>query len=374
MSKDYSKYEIEDFAFDESFQKWVFEEHSGSSGFWEEYIAAHPYQTNKILAARRLVQKLRTDEIPGEPYADLMQEIWDNVQQRIRPKQVTFWTRLSRWQIAASILLIIAAMLGWYKLVRTDGAIDGLPQALVAQGEHQLVAEVNRTNNTLKIYLADGSAVSLARNSRLIYPKKFGSKERIVQLEGEAFFEVFKDADHPFLIYANETVTKVIGTSFRIQAFQANPDVVVSVTTGKVSVFTRKELEQSKTPRGVILTANLQAEFSRSGQQFHKTLVEYPIILPAKKNIQFDFNDTPLNQVFDALQTAYGIEIIYDPDVMAGRTLRVSLDNESMYEKLDVICNTIGMSYQIVDAKVIIEKKPEFIPKPIPNLTLQFMI
>jgi transmembrane sensor len=357
MSKDYSKYEIEDFAFDESFQKWVFEEHSGSAGFWEAYISAHPYQTDKILAARRLVQKLRADENPDEPYADLMQEIWDNVQGRIRPKQVTFWARLSGWQVAASILLFVAAMLGWYKLVRVDGAADGFPKLLAVQGEHQLVEEVNRTNNTVNIYLADGSTVSLARNSRLIYPKKFGSKERIVQLEGEAFFEVAKDADHPFLIYANETVTKVIGTSFRIKAFEANPEVVVSVTTGKVSVFTRKEIEQSTTPRGVILTANLQAEFSRSGQQFHKTLVEHPIILPTEKNIQFDFNDTPLNQVFDALQTAYGIEIIYDPELVSGRTLRVSLENESMYEKLDVICNTMGMSYQIVDAKVIIEKK-----------------
>lgn len=364
MFKDYSKYEIEDFAFDESFQKWVFEDHSGQHGFWEKYISDHPYQTDKILAARNLVQKLRTGQQPDEPYTELMQEIWENVEARIRPKRVALWEWLPKWQFAASILLVMAAIIGSYKLSRTNGTNDSLPQALAAQRKDQLVEEVNRTDNTLKIYLVDGSVVSLAKNSRLIYPKKFGIKERIVQLKGEAFFEVAKDATHPFLIYANETVTKVIGTSFRIRAFQADPKVIVSVTTGKVSVFARKELEQSASPRGVILTANLQAEFSRGHQQFHKTLVDDPILLASEKNIQFDFNDTPLNQVFDALQSAYGVEIIYDPELVKNRTLRVSLDNESLYEKLAVVCNTMGMSYQIVDAKVIIESKTQPIPNP----------
>jgi transmembrane sensor len=357
MSKDYSAYEIEDFAFDESFQKWVLEAPTGQSGFWEKYISDHPYQTDKILAARRLVQELSTNKNPDEPYADLMQDIWENVQERIAPKQVHFSSRLPKWPFAASILFALASMMGWYWLSSTNGNVDTLPQALADHTEHPLIEEVNRTNNPIKIKLSDGSTVILSKNSRLIYPKKFGSKERIVQLKGEAFFDISKNANHPFLIYANETVTKVIGTSFRIRAFQTNTKVVVSVKTGKVSVFTRKELEQHTTPRGVILTANLQAEFTRNDQQFHKTLVENPLPLSGEKITQLDFNDTPLNQVFDSLQAAYGIEIIYAPELVKNRTLRVSLDNESLYEKLNIICNTMGMRYQIIDAKVIVENK-----------------
>ncbi|WP_149242158.1 FecR family protein [Dyadobacter sp. 32] len=361
MSKDYSKYEIEDFAFDESFQKWVLGENSGQPGFWEAYISENPHQTDKILAARFLVQELNSDENATELYTDLKQSIWGEIQNRVEPKKVTFWNRLSRWQIAASILLASVAVIGFYKLSATLGARDTLPKALAAQGKDRIFEEVNRTDNVLKIYLEDGSRVSLAKNSRLIYPKKFGSKERIVQLKGEAFFEVAKDASHPFLIYANETVTKVLGTSFRIRAFHADPSVVVSVTTGKVSVFAQKDLDQNAATGGVVLTANQQAEFTRNQQHFTKTLVDKPIVLPGEKNIQFDFNDTPLKQVFDSLQTAYGVEIIYNLELVENRTLRVNLGNESLYEKLNIVCNTMGMSYQIVDAKIIIEtnSKPD---------------
>jgi transmembrane sensor len=367
MSKDYSKYEIEDFAFDESFQKWVLEEHAGQSGFWAKYIAEHPYQTDKILAARSLVQQLKGAESTDEHYADLMQEIWQNVQERIQPKRLGFWPNTIWLRYAAAIVLIVGTAVGLYRFAGSAGIKNSLPRELASQGEQQLAEELNRTNNTVKIYLSDGSVVSLTKNSRLIYPKKFGSQERIVQLDGEAFFEVAKDANRPFLIYANETVTKVIGTSFRIQAFEEQHKVTVSVTTGKVSVFAQKELEQSASPRGVILTANLQAEFSKGGQQLFKTIVKNPAILPAEKEMQFDFNDTPLSQVFDSLQAAYGIEIIYDPELVKNRTLRVSMENESLYEKLQVVCNTMGMSYQIVDAKVIIEKKD---PTRSPTLTL----
>jgi transmembrane sensor len=357
MSRDYSKYEIEDFAFDESFQKWVLGENSGQPGFWEDYIIENPHQTDKILAARLLVQELSSDENATELYADLKESVWEEIQDRVATKKVTFWNRFSAWKIAASILLASAAMIGSYRLATTLGTRDTLPKALAAQSKDRLFEEVNRTDNVLKINLEDGTRVSLSKNSRLIYPKKFGPGERIVQLKGEAFFEVARDANHPFLIYANETVTKVLGTSFRIRAFQTDPSVVVSVTTGKVSVFAQKDMEQNAATGGVVLTANQQAEFTRSQQHFTKSLVENPIVLAGERDIQFDFNDTPLKQVFDSLQAAYGVEIIYNPELVENRTLRVNLGNESLYEKLNVVCNTMGMSYQVVDTKIIIETK-----------------
>lgn len=357
MSKDYSKYEIEDFAFEESFQKWVLGENSGQPSFWEQYITEHPLQTDKILAARFLVKELNMEENSNELYADLRQSIWANIQKRIETKKVIFWNRVSKWHVAASILLSIAAFIGAYKMSVTYRTRNSLPQALVAQGKDSIFEEVNRRDNVLKIYLQDGTRVSLAKNSRLTYPKRFGANERIVQLKGEAFFEVTKDINHPFLIYANETVTKVLGTSFRIRAFQTDPKVIVSVTTGKVSVFAQNDRDHSALKGGVVLTANQQAEFTRNQQHFTKTLVEKPIVLASEKNMQFDFNDTPLKQVFDSLQTAYGVEIVYDSELVKNRTLHVNLGSESLYDKLNVICNTMGISYQIVDAKVIIETR-----------------
>jgi transmembrane sensor len=356
MSKDYSKYEIEDFAFDESFQKWVFDESSDSAGFWKRYTAENTFQTDKILAARALVRELTKDERPDARHDELMRVIWHNIRARTEPKQVSLWNVQPKWRNAAAIVLLVVSVAGWYTFNNIYRKVSSLPSALADAPKGQLAEEVNRSDHSLKIRLADGSTVTLAKDSRLTYPKQFGKKERVVQLTGEAFFEVTRNPDQPFLIYANETVTKVLGTSFRIRAFEDDPKVIVSVSTGKVSVFNQKDLEQNNQLRGVILTANQQAEFSKAVEQFSKTLVEKPRLLTGVENKLFEFSDTQLKDVFDALQAAYGVEIIYDSELVKGRTLRVNLGVESLYEKLTVICNTMNLTYQIVDAKVIIEK------------------
>ncbi len=359
MNRDYSKFDIEDFAFDETFQKWVMGETSPQNSFWEGYLTTYPEQTDKVLAARGLVLALRNGEFQN-PNTGMMQDVWQNVQERIQPKRTPWWQSFSTWKVAASFAVLLVSLGVWF-LLSPHGLSNQNPRyATVEENPSGLIEEINRTNKIINIHLSDGSIVRLSQNSRLKYPKNFDSNERIVQLSGEAFFEVQKNPDQPFLIYANETVTKVLGTSFRISAFQNAPKVIVSVATGKVSVFAKKVFEESrenKTPPGIILTANQRAEFTRDQEQFNKTLVEKPGILKNSQNTVFDFDNEPLKKVFAVLETAYGVDIIYDPDLVTNRSLTVSLGDETLYEKLAVICNTMGMRYQIVDAKIIIEKK-----------------
>ena len=84
--------------------------------------------------------------------------------------------------------------------------------------------------------LQDGSTVILEPGGEFRYNEKF-LNPREVYLSGDAFFEVTKDASRPFLVYANEITTKVLGTSFRIKANQGEKEIVVAVKTGKVSVM-----------------------------------------------------------------------------------------------------------------------------------------
>ena len=84
--------------------------------------------------------------------------------------------------------------------------------------------------------LHDGSTVILEPGGEVRYNEKF-LNTREVYLSGDAFFEVTKDASRPFLVYANEITTKVLGTSFRIKAKQGEKEIVVAVKTGKVSVM-----------------------------------------------------------------------------------------------------------------------------------------
>lgn len=360
MDKDYSRFEIEDFAFDESFRRWVSGKDSSVRVFWESYLESNPHQTDVILAARQLVLDLQ-NESPLTDDSTLVESIWDNVQERTQPKQKVFWLQNSRWYMAAaavSMLIVVSASVWW---LRHSPKQVSLSSPLSSQQDSTLYTErVNTQQKTMTLYLEDGSLVTLEKNSRLIYPKKFGPSSRIVHLSGKAFFDITRNPDRPFLIYANETVTKVLGTSFTISAYQHDNEVIVAVKSGKVSVFPKKDFDkspQNNVAAGVVLTPNQQAVFSRKQEQFNKTLVEQPILLTSKESNMFDFDNKPLAEVFGVLEKAYGVEIVYDADLVVNRSLKVSFDDESLQEKLMIICNTMDMSYQIVDAKVLIEKK-----------------
>lgn len=357
MAGDFADFDIEDFAFEETFQHWVLKTDPEHEHFWDEYVIGHPEQMDKILAARALVIDLHAGDADAKD--DLLaREIWENVDHRTQPVRLGIWRRMAAWHVAASLLLVAVALGTWLWKSETGRRITTI-HAEGADGA-EMREEVNGTGQVRRIRLDDGSVVSLGRDSKLTYPVHFAGKERVVQLSGEAFFEVKRDTEHPFLIYANETVTKVLGTSFRIMAYVSAPKVIVSVVTGKVSVFGKKDYEENpRNPHltGLVLTANQQAEFSRQELHFNKTLVEKPVIVETAPKRSFEFDNTPLQEVFRILQEAYGVEIIYDPDLVKGRSLQVSLEDESLYDKLDVICKTMGMSYQIVDARILIEKQ-----------------
>jgi transmembrane sensor len=358
MFRDLSNYDIEDFAFDESFQQWVTKTDSDHHGFWEQYLEEHPYQTDKILAARMLVLEL-TENKGNVAHSELVDAIWDNVRRRTETQPIKLWRRLASWRVAASVTLILLGTVVAFWLPRFNKDVSKIPVSAISS-ESKMVEKVNSEDKIIEIKLEDGSVVSLSKNSRLTYPEHFDTTERIVYLDGEAFFDVRKNPKSPFLIFANKTVTKVIGTSFKITAYDSDTKVVVAVRTGKVSVFERSDFERNRQNlqiAGVVLTANQKVEFSKDGQKFNKTLVEKPHILDISLTAGFDFDNTPLAEVFAKLESAYGVEIIYDNELVSNRSLKVSLADESLFEKLDVICQTMGMSYQTVDAKIIIEKK-----------------
>ena len=93
-----------------------------------------------------------------------------------------------------------------------------------------------------------------------------------------------KDPQQPFFVYANEVVTKVLGTSFRVKAYDEGKDVMVSVREGKVSVYSEKNQSAKQNiieseVNGVVLMQNQQVLYKRTDDSFNKTLIETPAIV-----------------------------------------------------------------------------------------------
>lgn len=121
-------------------------------------------------------------------------------------------------RIAATVIIVTG--LGWlfFKVAGTD-------KITVSSGSDE---------KNIEVLLSDGSRVFLNRDSRLTYPKKFGSENRKVSIVGEAFFDIAADASCPFIIDAGNASVKVLGTSFSVMTDNGNNEVEVYVESGTV--------------------------------------------------------------------------------------------------------------------------------------------
>jgi hypothetical protein len=264
------------------------------------------------------------------------------------------------WAVAATLLLLLLTGWGWHLTQQRPVTVY---KALVADAAVAMQEVRNDGSRSRLVLLADGSSVVLQPNSRISYPTNFtAQRNREVYLTGEAFFEVAKNPHRPFLVYADELITKVLGTSFTVRAMNKEA-VEVLVKTGRVSVFThddkqRTDKEASLQLTGLVLAPNQQVHFDRAAGHLMRTLVDSPARLDMViQHPVFQFDNTPASAVFNALTNAYGVEIIYDADVMKNCYLTASLDDEPLFEKLNMICRTLDAQYEQMDGKLIISSK-----------------
>jgi len=149
-------------------------------------------------------------------------------------EKTTFW-----WlKIAAAALLLIG--IGY--LVKTALKTD---EKTMLSGKVAYI-DVETTDSINVFYLPDDTKIWLNKNSRFTYPAKFVDKERVVTLNGEAFFEVVDDTTQPFIVYAGNTQTKVVGTSFNVRAYEDEEEIEVDVVEGKVEFSVKEDKEGKK--------------------------------------------------------------------------------------------------------------------------------
>ncbi|MGM9701762.1 MAG: FecR family protein [Prevotella sp.] len=103
----------------------------------------------------------------------------------------------------------------------------------------KLVLTIPR-GQTYKLVLADGSEVWMNNDCRLVYPNRFADNERRVKIEGEAYFKIAPDREHPFIVEANGIEARVLGTEFNVRSY-GRDDVHVTLIKGSVEVTSDAE-------------------------------------------------------------------------------------------------------------------------------------
>ena len=363
----YQHYLFEDFINDDYFIHWVKTSDSVAESYWQDFLVQYPAKREVLEQAQTTLLYLLSQENVGN-HDELESEIWQEVVTEtgletpvrlLKPVVMQHWI----WWAAASVALLAGVWGGsqWFQKNQQLPSAS-LYEKMTTETPQALAETINKTDQPMLLTLPDGSKVRLSPNSRISYGT-FSVRIREVFLTGEAFFDVVKNPNQPFLVYANEVVTKVLGTSFNVRAYETDKDIIVSVKTGKVSVY--QQVNQQKKPvrndpeiDGVVLTPNQQAVFHREAEQLVKALQPRPVLLVAPQLLpQTAFEDAPVEKVLLALEKAYGIDMVFDEETLKDCTITTTLTNETLFEKLQIICKAIGAEYKVIGDQVVINSR-----------------
>lgn len=218
-----------------------------------------------------------------------------------------------------------------------------------------MLEKINPKGQRSKLLLPDSSVVYLGSESRLRFPEKFGTGNREVSLAGEAFFEITKDRAHPFIIHTGPVQTKVLGTSFKISAFEGKR-LTVSVATGKVSVA-RKIAGNSALQSLAVLTPGQEVNWNPRTQLTNVNPVDVAGVRDWKDGTM-TFVAASLGDIAEDLERWYNVKINFGD--MRIRDYHVSLiikGADPLNHALEIICNTTHLNYKIKGDIIIITKK-----------------
>jgi len=236
---------------------------------------------------------------------------------------------------AAAILFvpILAAALYFYT---NQSFSEELLTLSTQKGEH--------TN----VILPDGSKVWLNVDTKLSYPINYGIKSRNLELKGEAYFEVEKNAELPFEITAGNVTTKALGTRFVISAYPESSEVKSSLVEGSVEVEFKNKFTLLNPGQQLVVTKNKPGFVVKTFDE------EYEL---GWKNNQLVFRLTPFDNVITELEKWYDVNIDYNPASFKSETLTVRFEQyETLENVLKVISKATGFKYSVENKNIKIIK------------------
>ena len=195
--------------------------------------------------------------------------------------------------------------------------------------------------------LSDGTVIFLNSESTLSFPVKFQGKERRVYLTGEAYFNVAKNTEHPFVVTAGELNVLVTGTTFGVRAYKDEKDIQTTLESGHVMVRVEG--------KSVKLVPNKQALFDKSTMGLEVRDVDVDLYL-AWADGRLVYDNCPLEKILLDLGRWYNIEFFYSRDELRSYQFSLNMEkHEAFTEVLGLISKTGDIQFEIKDNMVIVK-------------------
>ncbi len=282
----------------------------------EEWAAAAPEHAAE-LAAMRTLWELGADATDLPPVD--VDRAWGQLEQRIAEEE-------GKGRIRS-----IRSGPNWTRWLSVAAAVAGI--AFAARWFFQLSVETYyAAADTVEVLLTDSSRTVLSPGSRL---DEHSGKQRAMHLQGQAYFEVRRDEQRPFIVDAGDVVVTVLGTAFEVTAYDTSAYVDVRVRSGRVQVDAGGEQLE--------LTAGDHVRYHKQ-RHFLERRPAPPAEVWGIRILQFE--GATLTQVAAQLERIYKVRIILRNDRIAACRLTAEFDDETIAAILDVIAETFSLEVQ----------------------------
>ncbi|WP_455787076.1 FecR family protein [Parabacteroides goldsteinii] len=299
-----------------------------------KHFHAGKYNTEISEAMDNVWEEMEEDEVSSLQHQQYREEA-RLLLSRIRKPEKRF-SFIPYLRYVAIVAVILSIGWGGFRLIRSNQEkVLTYTEVHVKNGEHK------------RIILPDGTSVTLNAGSYLRYPREFITDVRRIEMNGEAFFEVTRDEEKPFLIHTKDADVKVLGTSFNVKAFDMDEQLTVSVQTGKVQVDL-PEAMMRLLPDEQFVMDKTKGEFQKRNEDARLSTVWI------KGGLYF--NRTPIRTVVNELVRMYNRTIEFAPGAEYNDYIYGEHDNKSLEAVLKSIQYSTDIKYRIENDKIVLYK------------------
>lgn len=217
---------------------------------------------------------------------------WKKVRSRMGFEQKSKKIPFRKYMLRISAILIMAFAMAYL----FNALVNQVPETVQIDYYSELAGDDNKI-----VELPDGSVVTINKGGSLYYNNNFSTDNRDVILEGEAFFEVSRNENLPFKVFASNSTIEVLGTSFNVKT--QDEKVELNVVTGKVAFF-----ETANKTNRIELLKNEMIAYNKDAQAFTEKAELNQNDLAWRTGI-LEFRDTPLDEVFTSIANYFNLTL-----------------------------------------------------------------
>ena len=348
------QYDHADFAMEDSFINWVKTRDENDQQFWEQWTREHPEKKSEIEKAILLVQSLKfkekavpqgkedsiwanivketsTDESSTSPVKETVKEPVKKIKLKPDFEQEREQERNKKgsFRIVLAAIASLAAALLFFFWINQGSGFDSQHSTQLAE--------------TINLELPGGSTIQLNAESKVAYNKKTWENNRVVELEGEAFFDVKKGAK--FTVETKYGTVEVLGTSFNVFARKDHFNVLCE--TGRVAVISDQEKTVLKPNQSVTLIEGKQLKNENVLKDKNRALWRSGV---------YHYDAAPISKVIADAERHLGIEVKWD-DQDSDLKFTGSFMGKDKEKVLTQICYPLNLNFEIKGHRVLLRKK-----------------